>query len=145
MKKIIINTDGASRGNPGLASAGWVFYNEKQQLIKKYSQFLGDKMTNNEAEYQAAILALKKFKATYGKELAKKAEIEVRSDSQLMVKQMNGEYKIQNENIQPLFLELWNLRLDFSKVKFKSIPREKNKEADAMANEALDKQNASLF
>lgn len=143
MKKIIIYTDGASRGNPGKSGAGFLFCNEKGQIIKKYSQFLGEQMTNNEAEYMALILALKKFKASFGKNLAKTAEIEVKSDSELMVKQLNGEYKVLNPKIQQLFLEVWNLKLDFGKIKFKLVPREKNKEADKLANESFTGQ--SLF
>ena len=138
MKKIIIYTDGGSRGNPGPAAAGVMFCNEKGQSIKEYSEYLGDKLTNNEAEYKAVIFALKKFKAVFGKKLAKNSEIEIKSDSELLVKQLNAQYKILNENIQPLFLEIWNLKFDFKKLKFKRIPREKNKQADRLANEALD-------
>jgi len=138
MKKIIIYTDGASRGNPGPAAAGVMFCNEKGQSIKEYSEYLGDRLTNNEAEYKAVIFALKKFKAVFGKKLAKNSEIEIRSDSELLVKQINAQYKILNENIQPLFLEIWNLKFDFKKIRFKRIPREKNKQADRLANEALD-------
>ncbi len=138
MKKIIIYTDGASRGNPGKGGAGFLFCGEKGQVIKKYSEYLGENITNNEAEYTALILALKKFKALFGKELAKKAEVEVKSDSELMVKQLNGEYKITEPRIQQLFLEIWNLKIDFGKIKFKAIAREKNKEADKLANEAFE-------
>ena len=138
MRKIIIYTDGGSRGNPGPAAAGVMFCNEKGQSIKEYSEYLGDKLTNNEAEYKTVIFALKKFKAVFGKKLAKNSEIEIRSDSELLVKQLNAQYKVLNENIQPLFLEIWNLKFDFKKLKFKLISREKNKEADRLANEALD-------
>ena len=138
MKKIIIYTDGGSRGNPGKAAFGVVFCNEKEQVIKKYGEYLGDNLTNNEAEYSAVIFALKKFKALFGKAIAKISEVEINSDSELLVKQMNGKYKIQDEKIQKLFIEIWNLKLDFKGVKFKAIPREKNKEADRLVNEALD-------
>jgi ribonuclease HI/probable phosphoglycerate mutase len=144
MKKIIIFVDGGSRGNPGPAAAGFLFCNEKGIAFKNFSQYLG-KMTNNEAEYHSAILALKKFKSIFGKKLAKETEIEIRSDSELLVSQMNGKYKILEEKLQPLFLELWNLRLDFKKVKFKLISREKNKEADKLVNQALDSLGTPLF
>lgn len=137
MKKIFINTDGGSRGNPGPAAIGVVFYNEKNQIIKEYSEFLG-MATNNEAEYQAVIFALKKFKSLFGKQLAKNTDIEIRADSELLVKQLNGEYKILEKNIQLLFIEIWNLKLDFRKVKFRFIKRENNKEADKLVNQALD-------
>jgi len=136
MKKIIIYTDGGSRGNPGPAGVGIVFCNEKKQVIRKYSEYLGDNFTNNQAEYRAVIFALKKFKALFGKKLAKSSEIEIRSDSELLVKQLNSQYKILDEKIQLLFLEVWNLKFDFKRIKFKLISRDKNKEADKLVNEA---------
>jgi len=143
MKKIIIYTDGGSRGNPGPAAIGVIFCNEKGQPIKNYSEYLGDNFTNNEAEYKAVIFALKKFKASFGKKLAKNSEIEIKSDSELLVKQLNSQYKILDSKIQSLFLEIWNLRFDFKKVKFKLISREKNKEADRLANEALNAERSA--
>jgi ribonuclease HI len=137
MKKIIIYTDGGSKGNPGPSGIGIVFCNQKKQVIKKYSEYLG-KATNNVAEYKAVIFALKKFKALFGKKLAKSTEIELKSDSELLVRQLNGEYKILDPTIQDLFLEIWNLRLDFQKVKFKLISRNKNKKADSLVKEAID-------
>ena len=147
MKKIIIYTDGGSRGNPGPAAIGVVFCNEKEQVIKKYGEYLGNNFTNNEAEYQAVIFALKKFKALFGKKLTESTEVQIKCDSELVVKQLNAEYKILDEKIQPLFLEVWNLKFDFQCVKFKLIPREKNKEADKLVNETLNNQlvNKKLF
>jgi ribonuclease HI len=144
MKKIIIYVDGGARGNPGPAAIGVLFCNEKGICFKKFSEYLG-KMTNNEAEYKAAIFALKKFKALFGKKLAKETEIEIRSDSELLVNQINGKYKILEEDLQPLFLELWNLKLDFKKVKFKLISRKKNKEADKLVNQTLDSLSKPLL
>ena len=142
MKKITIYTDGGSRGNPGPAAIGVVFCNEKEQTIKNYSKFLGKK-TNNQAEYEAVIFALKKFKQLFGKKIAKNSEVELKSDSELLVKQLKGEYKILDSKIQTLFLTAWNLKLDFKKVKFKLVSREKNKEADRLVNEALDAEKRS--
>ena len=142
MKKIIIYTDGGSRGNPGPAAVGVVFCNEKGQPIKRCSDYLGDNFTNNEAEYKAVIFALKKFKALFGKKLAKSTEVEIRSDSELLVKQLNGKYKILDSKIQPLFLEIWNLRFDFQRVKFKYIHRERNIEADKLVNEVLNERGS---
>ena len=143
MKKIVIYTDGGSRGNPGKAAIGVVFCNEKDEVIKKFGEYLGDNLTNNDAEYAAVIFALKKFKVLFGKEMAKIAEVEIRSDSELLVHQMNGKYKVENEKIQKFFMEIWNLKIDFAGVKFKAIPREKNKEADALVNQTLDAQSSS--
>jgi len=141
MRKIIIYTDGGSRGNPGPAAIGVVICNEKNQVIKKYSQYLGENLTNNEAEYQAVIFALKKLKVLFGKKLAKNLEVEIRSDSELLAKQLRGLYKILNPQIGNLFLKVWNLKFDFKKIKFKFISREKNKEADKLVNEALKEQD----
>ena len=143
MKKIIIYTDGGSRGNPGKAAIGVVFCNEKGEIIKKFGEYLGDNLTNNDAEYHAVIFALKKFKSLFGKAIAQNSEVEVRSDSELLVHQMNGKYKVENEKIQKFFMEIWNLKIDFENVKFKAIPREKNKEADALVNQTLDAESSS--
>ena len=147
MKKIIIYTDGGSRGNPGPAAIGMVFCNERGEIFKKYSQYLGDVLTNNEAEYQAVIFALNKFKSLFGKKLAQNSELEIRSDSELLTNQLNGKYKILTPEIQSFFLTIWNLKLDFKKIKFRYISREKNKEADRLVNEALDnsKSTPKLF
>ncbi len=140
MKKILIYTDGASRGNPGPSAIGVVIG------AKTYSESIGVG-TNNEAEYQAVIFALKKAKALLGKKVIKNTEVEIKSDSELLIKQLNGEYKILEPKIQALFLKAWNLKISFKKVKFTAIPREKNKQADRLANEALDSQtkNKTLF
>jgi len=147
MRKIIIYTDGGSRGNPGPAAIGVIFCNEKGEVFKKYSEYLGQNITNNEAEYKAAIFALKKFKALFGKKLAKNTEIKLKSDSELLIKQLKGEYKILEPELQPLFLQIWNLKLDFKNVKFNLISRQKNKEADRLVNEVLDNydKNQKLF
>ncbi len=143
MKKIIIYTDGGSRGNPGKAAIGVVFCNEKEQVIKKFGEYLGDNLTNNDAEYNAIIFALKKFKAVFGKAIAQTSDIEVRADSELVVKQLNGEYRLSDPKIQQFFIEIWNIKFDFKSVKFKHIPREKNKEADGLVNMALDSHGAN--
>jgi len=133
MQKIILYTDGGSRGNPGPAALG-VFV---ETLGKRYGEYIGTK-TNNEAEYAAIMFALKKVKALLGKKEAKLAHVECRMDSELACRQLNHEYKIENAKLQPLFLEIWNLMLDFHTVSFVHVPREKNQEADAEVNKALD-------
>lgn len=136
MNKIEVHVDGGSRGNPGPAAAGIVL---GPPLNKHFSKYLG-KATNNEAEYTSVIEALKKIKATLGKEKIKDLHVEVYMDSQLAVRQLSYEYKIQSSNIIPLFIKIHNLRVDFGKVTFKHVPREKNKDADKMVNIELDKQ-----
>lgn len=137
MKKLKVFIDGGARGNPGPAAVGVVLVNEKGIPFKKYSKFLGEK-TNNEAEYESAIFALEKIKSLLGKKLCELTEVEIFSDSQLLVNQMKGKYKILEPEIQSLFLKLWNLTVDFKKVTFKKISREKNKEADKLVNETLN-------
>jgi len=142
--KIIIYTDGGSRGNPGPAGAGVVISDGYGKVLKEYSSDIGIR-TNNEAEYEAVILALSKVKHLFGKEKSKKLEIEVRTDSQLIARQLRGEYKLNEEKLFPLFIKIWNLKTELGKISFVEIPREKNKEADRLANEAMDKKNNSLF
>ncbi|MFH1780710.1 MAG: ribonuclease HI family protein [Candidatus Nealsonbacteria bacterium] len=146
MKKIIICTDGGSRGNPGPAAFGVVICDETGRVLKEYGETIGIR-TNNEAEYEAVVFALKKVKALYGKDVLKNSEIEVRSDSELLVKQINGEYKILEPKIQELFLKVWNLKTEFDHLKFVAVPREKNQEADKLVNQVLDSQikNQTLF
>ncbi len=133
MEKIVVYTDGGSRGNPGPAAVGiWI-----ETLNKKYSEYIGEK-TNNMAEYEALIIALEKIKKLLGKNRAKKSEISCFLDSELVVKQLNHQYKIKEKNTQKNFLQVWNLMLDFGKVSFQHILREKNKVADGLVNEALD-------
>jgi len=135
--KIIINTDGGSRGNPGPAAIGVVFTDEKGKVIKEYAQKIG-RATNNEAEYEAVIFALQKAKLLFGKKKAKNMEMEVRTDSEFVTKQLNGQYKVLDRRIEQLFLKTWNLRIDFGKIIFKHIPRSENREADKLVNRAMD-------
>ncbi len=138
----VIYTDGGARGNPGPAAIGVVIKTPLE--VKKYGEYIGQ-ATNNDAEYQAVIFALKKLKQLIGKEKAKtEAEVEVHLDSELLERQLNGEYKIKEKNLQQLFLEVWNLRQDFKSVVFKHIPREDNRGADKLVNQALDKELSKL-
>ncbi len=136
--KIIVYVDGAARGNPGPAGAGILILNGKENTIKKYSEYLGDNLTNNQAEYKALIFSLKKIKLLFGKKNIKKIKVEINTDSELLLKQMQGKFKIKEPKIQSLFLETWNLKLDYKEINFKLIPRSKNEIADQLANQALD-------
>ncbi len=135
-QKLIIYIDGGSRGNPG-PSAFAVVFTKEGRVFKEYSQCIGE-ATNNEAEYQGLIFALKKAKALLGKEKIKKATIEIKSDSELLIKQMKGEYKIKEPKIQQLFLKAWNLKIDFKNLKFSLISRQDNQQADRLVNQTLD-------
>ncbi len=139
---IIIHTDGGSRGNPGPSALGVVI--DIDGARKEYGEFLGNK-TNNEAEYAAVIFALKKVKQLMGKNKVKDEEIRVNMDSELICRQMNREYKISDDRMKTLFMDVWNLTLDFKKVSFHHVFREQNKAADAMVNQALDANQNKLF
>lgn len=132
--KFLIYTDGGARGNPGPAAIGAMVGD------REYGEAIG-RATNNIAEYRAVIFALKKAKQILGKEKAAETEVEVRSDSELLVNQLNGKYKIKEEDFFPLFIEIWNLRQDFAGAVFRHIPREQNKIADKLVNQALDGAN----
>jgi ribonuclease HI len=105
--------------------------------IKTYHQTLGI-ATNNYAEYQAIVVALEKTKALVGKTNTKKYAVEIYLDSELAQKQLTGIYELKDEAIQKAFIKIWNLRIKFASVDFIHIRRELNKQADALANQALD-------
>ena len=135
--KLIIYTDGGARGNPGPAAAGFVVYDENKKVIEKDGKFLGE-TTNNQAEYQAVILALQRAKDLGAK------EIDFFLDSELVTKQLKREYKVKNAGLAPLFLKIWNLSIGFRKITYTHVPRERNKEADAVVNEILDREQKGL-
>ena len=143
-EKLVVYTDGGARGNPGPAAVGVVIKDESGRFLKSYGETIGEK-TNNEAEYAAVIFALKKLRALWGKKKTKELAVEVNMDSELVVQQLSGEYKVEDERLSALFIKIWNLKVDFSKVVFQYIPREKNKEADRLVNEALDNPQTQLF
>lgn len=130
--KLKIFIDGGAIGNPGPAAAGVVIYNEENKILKKISEFLG-KETNNQAEYHALIFGLISAKDFSAKIL------EIYSDSELLIKQLRGEYSVKDSNLKPLFLVVNFLLKKFPNVKFYNIPREKNKIADKLVKIALSK------
>ena len=145
MEKLVIYTDGGARGNPGPAGIGVVIQDEKGNTKKSYGEAIGE-ATNNEAEYQAVIFALKKIKLLFGKEKVKQMAIEIRMDSELAVEQLSNRYKIQGENLQKRFMEIRNLLIDIGgNASFIHVPRAQNRAADRLVNQALDKKQGSLL
>ncbi|MFA7244429.1 MAG: ribonuclease HI family protein [Patescibacteria group bacterium] len=140
MPKIYINTDGGARGNPGPAGIGVVFYDENEVEIHSYKEFIGN-TTNNQAEYRAilkALLILEKSKWLKNNNNPD-SEVVCRLDSQLVVEQINGNYKVKNEGISILLDSLNKIKCKFHiKLIFTYVPREQNKRADRLVNEALD-------
>ncbi|MGE5425615.1 MAG: ribonuclease HI family protein [Bacillota bacterium] len=130
--KIIIHSDGGARGNPGPAGIGAILHDEKGTVLAEISAYLGE-TTNNQAEYKALIAGLQKANA-----LGADA-VECFLDSELAVKQINRVYKVKNRELAPLFLDVCNLLTKFKSYRFCHVPRELNKEADRLANEAMDR------
>jgi ribonuclease HI len=124
-------TDGAARGNPGPAGAGAVIVSPDGHVVAKVGKFLGDE-TNNVAEYMGLIIGLKRAKAMGIKEL------DVLADSELMVRQLNGDYAVKAEHLKPLHEEAKALLKAFTEIEIRHIPREENGQADAMSNRAID-------
>ena len=129
--KLTIFTDGAARGNPGPAAIGCVIKDDKGTLVASISRCLGA-TTNNQAEYRAVIAALEKAVSLGARQVV------LYSDSELVVKQINGQYKIKHAALRPLYMEIVRLAGALESFKVFNIPRERNKEADALANKALD-------
>jgi len=137
-EKITIYTDGGARGNPGPAGAGAYIVDVTGKAIQEVSKSLGVQ-TNNWAEYEAVILGLNALKKIVPSHKREYVDIEVKMDSQLVARQLSGEYQIKEETLFPQFIKVWNMKVaDFPNIKFTYIPREQNKEADRLANEAMD-------
>lgn len=131
--KLKVYTDGGSRGNPGPAAYAVVITDESGKVVKEYGRYLG-RMTNNEAEYNGAISALKEALAIGAD------EIEVFSDSEVMVRQVNGVYRCKAANLQPFLDEVRSLRTKFKQATFKNVPREHPmvSRADFLLNQEQD-------
>lgn len=137
MNKIIIHTDGGARGNPGPAGIG-VVISQGDKILKECGKTIGE-ATNNVAEYSAVVWALEILHKEFG-DKSKTVEVLIKADSELIVKQLKGEYKVKDLNLQKLFIKVYNLRQKFGKVDFTHIRREQNKRADELVNEALDQE-----
>ena len=131
--KLIIHTDGASRGNPGEAGIGAVIENaeNENETLYEIAEYV-NKMTNNAAEYTAVIRALEKASELGG------SEVLLLSDSELLVKQVNGEYRVKNAGLQPLYQKVFELKQQFKSFKIQHVRREQNKRADKLANMGID-------
>lgn len=129
-KRVVICTDGASLGNPGLAAVGATVKDEQGRLIARISQCIGQ-ATNNQAEYRAIIAALE-HAISLGVN-----RVEMRSDSELVVKQINGEYRVKKASLKPLYQRVKQLQDSLEGFSITHIPRQQNAEADRLANLAL--------
>ena len=129
--RLTIHTDGAARGNPGPASAGACIRDEHGAVVSEDSRYLGE-ATNNVAEYEALLLGMER-----AKELGAR-RIEMRADSELVVRQLNGEYRVRNPALQRLYARVQQLESEFESVEYRHVPRAENRAADRLANRAID-------
>ena len=131
LKSINIFIDGASRGNPGPSGLGVVFCDDKKNIVKRLFKFIGN-ATNNIAEYTALIYGLQEALIDRYK------KVTISSDSELMIKQLRGEYRVKNENLKPYYQQFLHLSRGFDKIELFSIDRKENDIADKLANKAID-------
>jgi ribonuclease HI len=133
VRRVRVFSDGAARGNPGLAGAGAVILDEDGRVLARLGKFLG-KQTNNVAEYQGLLLGLRRARQLGAR------EVEVRADSQLLIRQLQGKYAVKNEVLKRLHEEALALLQSFERYELVHIPREQNALADEMSNRAIDEQ-----
>ena len=131
-----IHTDGAAKGNPGPDGAGWLIRDGQGRILSRQFKYLGPG-TNNEAEYQALIGALEEALALGGR------TVTVHSDSELMVRQLKGEYRVRSPHLKDFFNRAQDLLRRFQEYVILHIPREQNREADLLANQAFKTHNRS--
>lgn len=129
--RLRVFSDGAARGNPGPAGAGAVIYAADGRVLERLGRYLGRK-TNNQAEYEGLLLGIERALALGGREL------DVLADSELLVRQLKGEYRVRNEGLKPLWKRARELLARFERVRIAHVPREQNVEADEMSNRAID-------
>ncbi len=130
-RHLTLYTDGAARGNPGPAGAGAYVQDEEGSVVDEARRYLGE-ATNNVAEYQALLLGLERARALGA------TSLEVRADSELIVRQMRGEYRVRNSALQELCRKAHALAAAFESVRYVHVPREQNRDADRLANQAID-------
>ena len=131
IEKAVLYTDGASRGNPGPAAIGAVIKDGQGRVLARISKRIG-RTTNNQAEYRAVIAALEEA-VRLGV-----AGVEIKSDSELVVEQINGRYRVKNPGLKPLYRQVKELQSSFQSCTIANIPRRQNMEADGLCNAALD-------
>ncbi len=133
--------DGGARGNPGPAGAGAVVFDSLGKRVVEVSDYLGE-TTNNVAEYEAILRGLKALAAEYEAGFLKTIPLEIRMDSKLVIEQLKGAYRVKHPNLVPRYLEVKNmLTRHFGTVRCMHVPREQNKDADELANQAMDRRS----
>ena len=137
--KAKVYSDGASRGNPGISAIAFMIFDEDNKLLKTYSKYVGIR-TNNQVEYEALISALESASKLTDQ------QVTCFIDSELIAKQLNGEYKVRNPRLETLWLKVQELKQSFEKVNFKSVPRTDIhiRQVDRLANQALTRVKNNL-
>lgn len=130
-EECVLMVDGAARGNPGEAGCGAVICEPDGRVVKELSRYLG-RTTNNVAEYEGLLMGLEALL-----EMGKK-QIIVQSDSELMVRQLNGEYRVKNDQLKKLFARAFHLLCQFERCRIVHVPRERNRLADRLANKGIE-------
>ncbi len=130
IERVVVFTDGVSRGNPGVAAIGATIKDEQGKLITSVSQPIG-RATNNQAEYRAIIAALEKVVSLGARQVA------IYADSELVVRQINGRYRVKNVSLKPLYQQVKQLQSQLAGFTITHVPRQQNTEADNLANIAL--------
>lgn len=131
MKELTIYVDGASRGNPGRAGIGLAIYDDKGKILKQMSEYIGQ-TTNNVAEYTSLIWGLQEALILQARRL------KIFTDSELIVRQLDGSYRVKDSTLRRLYRQVEHLRKGFDRVSIEHIDRNQNKEADRLANRAID-------
>ena len=137
--RLRVYSDGASRGNPGISAIAFMIVTEDGRLLKRYSRYVGIR-TNNQVEYEALISALESASKLTDQ------EVTCCMDSELVVKQLNGEYRVRNPKLKTLWLKVQELKQSFQRITFKSVPRTDIhiKQVDQLANQTLDRVKKNL-
>ncbi|GFP37530.1 ribonuclease HI [Candidatus Hakubella thermalkaliphila] len=130
-KRVVIYLDGGARGNPGPAGTGYLIFDEEGRLLAREGRYIGF-TTNNVAEYTALVQALDRARGFEAQEIA------IRSDSELVVRQLNRSYKVRDKKLKPLNERVRILLYPYRKVEIQHVPREENREADELVNQAID-------
>lgn len=131
MERFVLHADGAARGNPGPAGAGAVLLDDRGKVVVELRRALG-RATNNRAEYEALLMGLEEARRRGARELV------VRLDSELVVRQLRGQYRVKHQGLRPLAQRALRLLSEFASVRLEHVPRERNAIADRLANEAID-------
>lgn len=137
VNKIIIHIDGSSQGNPGPSGIGVVFESENKKKLLEISKFIGER-TNNQAEYEALVSALKMLKAKHlNWRLTDSPEIIIKTDSELLYYQITGSYKVRDWSLKKLYIEAVKLMKELPKLQLMLIPREENRTCDHLAKKII--------